>query len=199
VVLSGARWRVFTRGSLLEPLVELSRVSDLRVEGTSLQSSLTIDHESGTATIALGFGEPELVAGLLEARTLYVEPPPTETEPAPTEPAPTEPAPTEPAPTEPGPTEPTESPEAPTPELLEVRADLLTLLEARRREASPARPRRSEPKRKKKKSAPKSSEAPERRALTAEEDAARERNQRTFIMVIACIAGALTYLFFRGP
>jgi hypothetical protein len=34
--------------------------------------------------------------------------------------------------------------------------------------------------------------------LSAQERSAREGAQRTFIMVIACIAGALTYILFRG-
>jgi hypothetical protein len=129
VVLVGARWRVFTRASLLDPFTELTGVSALRLEGSSLQSSLAIEHEGGAATISLGFGEPELVAALLEARTRLE---PTAPEPTAPEPAPPEPSPYEvPAPVH------SESAGAASRELVPLRAELLTLLEARRSSVTP--------------------------------------------------------------
>jgi hypothetical protein len=48
------------------------------------------------------------------------------------------------------------------------------------------------------KSRPSKKPAAGRRVLTVEKDEARERALQAFYLVIACIAGALTYLFFRG-
>jgi hypothetical protein len=119
---------------MLDSFTELTGVSALRLEGSSLQSTLAIDHEGGVATISLGFGEPELVEALLEARTRLA---PTAPEPTPTTPSvPTE-QPADSTQTELAAVEPPAPPEASPNELHEARAQLVTLLEARRRGASP--------------------------------------------------------------
>lgn len=66
IVVDGAL-RVFARGSLLDPLVEVTDVRRARVEETSLRAELVLDRGDERASISLGFGEPERVAELLAA------------------------------------------------------------------------------------------------------------------------------------
>ena len=63
-MLDGAL-RVFARGSLLEPLVELAGVQRARVEQTPLRAELVLDYARDRAVISLGFGELELIEELL--------------------------------------------------------------------------------------------------------------------------------------
>jgi hypothetical protein len=67
LVLSQGGLRVFGKTSLFAPLVELAGVSSACVERSSLRQELILEHQDGTTTIALGFGEEEQVVSLLEA------------------------------------------------------------------------------------------------------------------------------------
>jgi hypothetical protein len=67
LVFTNARLRVFSRTSVLDPLVELEGVVGARIVSTTLRPELVLEHAAGSGTIGLGFGEEEPTKALLEA------------------------------------------------------------------------------------------------------------------------------------